>query len=240
MRLSKYCIVEGRRPEGLVLPARSSSGASGGSLLGEYLAHAAFLDAASAVAFARLGHELALHGAPDRLVNGCERARLAELRHARSLGRLAERHGARPAMPKPRGVGAVRPLVDIALENIVEGFVRGTYGAAAARFRARAATDPELRSAMESIAEDECTHAELAFAIATWLQAEIDPVEGVWVEDALRHAVVALARELDVEVAAELSTSAGVPPRRDALAIWSGLSHRVWHGLSERLWSAAA
>ncbi|MDF2694014.1 MAG: putative lipoprotein, partial [Labilithrix sp.] len=184
-----------------------------------------------------LGRELELHGAPDRLVERCALARTAELRHARALGRLAERHGVlppAPAVPRIR----VRSLVDLALVNIVEGFVRTTYGAAAAQLRARTA-EIGIRNVMDEIAGDELVHAELAFDIAVWLQAEIDPVEGVWVEDALRHQVVALARELDVEVAPELCEVAGVPTRREALAIWSNLSKSVWHGLSERVWDAS-
>lgn len=234
MNLPVYRIVEGRRPQGLVMPESSPTA----NVLGDYFAHAACLEAASAVAFARLGRELDVYGAPAALLEGCARARRAEVKHARSLGRLAQRHGGRP-VPPSAGPAPVRPLVDIALANIVEGFVRTTYGATAAQFRARSAEDPEIRGAMEVIAADELAHAELAFQVATWLQAEIDPVEGVWVEDAMRHAVTALARELDVEVSPELTARAGVPSRLDALALWSALSKRVWHGMSERVWNAA-
>ena len=164
--------------------------------------------------------------------------RVAELRHARSLGRLAENYGVRPTTPHRQKV-RVRSLVDIALVNIVEGFVRTTYGAAAAEHRSRAAKETNIRAVMADIASDENIHAELAFDIAVWLQAEIDPIEGVLIEDTLRHAVVALARELDTEVAPELHEIAGVPNRGEALAIWSSLSRRVWHGLSEHVWDAA-
>jgi hypothetical protein len=234
MSLPKYCIVEGRRPEGLLPPP-----AGRGSILGRYLASAAYLEAASAVAFARLARELEFHRAPLSLVVACERAREVELRHARSLGRLAQEHGGTPVTPEPKTV-RVRPLVNVALDNIIEGFVRETYGAAGASFRARTAGDVRIREVMEGIAEDERELAELAFEIALWLQGAIDPIEGVWVEDAMRHAATALARELDVEVEPELTERAGVPGRGDALAIWSGLSKRVWHGLSERVWSSAA
>jgi hypothetical protein len=233
MHLSNYH-VEGRRPVGLIVPDLSAS-----TLLGDYLGRAAFLETASALAFARLGRELELHGAPDSLVERCALARVAELRHARGLGRLAERHGVVPPAPVVPRI-RVRSLVDIALENIVEGFVRTTYGAAAAQVRARSANENGVRLVMEDIARDELVHAELAFDIALWLQAEIDPVEGVWVEDALRHAAVALAPELDAEVDPELCSFAGVPNRSEALAIWSDLSKTVWHGLSERVWDASS
>jgi hypothetical protein len=59
------------------------------------------------------------------------------------------------------------------------------------------------------------------------------------VENTMRHAVVALVGELDIEVSPELCARAGVPGRQDALAIWSGLSKRVWHGQAELVWSSA-
>ncbi len=236
MHLPVYRIIEGRRPVGLEMPELTPNASS--SVLGEYFAHAASLEAASALAYARLGRELELHGAPERLLEGCGRARVAELRHARLLGRLAERFGVRPVTPTVERL-PVRSLVDIALVNIVEGFVRTTYGATAAQYRARSAEDADIRDVMVEIARDEFVHAELAFDVAVWLQAEIDPVEGVWVESALREAVFSLARELDVEVAPELTETAGVPSRVDALEIWSNLSKRVWHGLADRVWNSA-
>lgn len=229
-----YSIVEGRRPQTWARPAPKQ-----GCVLGVYFAEAAYCEAASAVAFERLAYELAAYDAPEELVEACERARVNELRHAARLARVAEAFGVEATMPR-RTQLPIRPLVDIAMENAVEGVVRQTYGAAAASFRARTAEDPDLRALMASIARDEHEHAELAFEIARWLQGAIDPIEGALVEDAMRHAARRLARELDVDPDPVLCAEAGVPGRLDALAIWSGLSHRVWHGLSERVWDAAA
>jgi hypothetical protein len=231
---SSYRIVAGRRHEGVLAPESRP----GASVLGDYFARAAYLEGESAVAFERLGRELEVHGAPDALVERCARASLDEDRHARLLGKLAEEHGVCHETPPPQSL-RIRPLVDIALANIVEGFVRQTYGATVATHRARAAGDFQIRRVMEEIAADESLHAELAFDIAIWLQGAIDPFEAAFVENALRHAVVALADEIDVEVETELSERAGVPSRRKALAIWSGLSKRVWHGMSDCVWRAA-
>jgi hypothetical protein len=234
MRLPHYSIVEGRRPAGLVTPASTP----GASVLGDYFGRAAYLETASAFAFARLGRELEENAAPARLVEACERARLAELSHARGMARLAAAHGVTALMPTepPRDS---RRLTEIAVENIVEGFVRQTYGAAVARLRARSATDFQTRRLMEDIAHDELAHAELALEIAIWLQGVVDPLEAAFVENALRHAVVSLAHELDVDVDPELCSQVGVPSRNEALVIWSGLSKRVWAGASEQVWRAA-
>lgn len=237
MHLPEYRIVEGRRPVGLEMPQPTPS--PSGHVVGAWLAQAACLEAASALAYARLARDLELYGAPERLVEGSARARLNELRHARIVGRLAERFGVRPVTPPPAEHLPLRSLVDVAIVNIVEGFVRTTYGATAAEYRARSAGNAEVREVMQEIARDELRHAELAFDVAVWVEAEIDPVEGVWVESTMREAVVSLARELDVEVAPELTEVAGVPSRIDALAIWSTLSKRVWHGLADRVWNSA-
>jgi hypothetical protein len=234
MLLANCPTVKGRRPQGVSVPQ-----IAGTSLVGSYLARAAYLDEASAMAYATLARELEAHGAPMALVERCRGARAAKLRHARALGRLAVERGGRLAAPEARLL-PIRPLVEVALENIVEGFVREVYGAAAATLRSRSAADPDIRRVMEDIAGDERMHAELAFDITAWLQEIIDPIEGAWVENAMRHAVVALAEELNRDPAPELVHAAGVPSRLDALSIWSGLSHRVWHGLSERIWSAAS
>ena len=232
MLLRSSIAMEGRRPAALAMP-RSTCGAS---RLGTFLAHAAYLAEASAMAYARLCRELKAHGAPLELIERCGAARLAKLRRACALGRLAVDNGVQPMSPEPRLL-AVRPLVEVALENVVEGLVREVYSAAVITVCAQRANAPSVRRAMEAIAEDERDQAGLALDVAAWLQARIDPIEGAWVEDKLRHAVVDLARELDHEPDPELVHALGLPSRLDALWIWRYLSHRVWHGLAERVWT---
>ncbi len=235
MHLADYAIVEGRRPAGLITPAFPPAS----SVTGDYLARLAFVHAGSAIAFSRLARELDAHGAPEPLVVACEDAKEAELRHARSLGRLAREHGGTPVAPARQTV-RMRGLVDLAIENIVEGCVRETFGVEVARRRARDAEDHGIRRVMQEIEGDQEARVELAFDIATWLQSVVDPLEGIWVESAMRHAARSLARELDVDVSEELSLRAGVPSRLDALSIWSTFSKTVWRRDAERVWSVAA
>src|SRR5262245_44328737 len=72
--------IGGRRPAGLA-ERRSASLASGTA--GAYFAELARLEAASVVAFRRLGDELRAWGAPARLTRAATRARRDEVRHAR-------------------------------------------------------------------------------------------------------------------------------------------------------------
>jgi hypothetical protein len=233
MRLPMYTVVEGRRLEGVEAPPASTDSRS----VGAWLARAAYKDATSALAFARLVDDLKAFGAPADLVARCERAKAAEQRHARQLGRLATRFGAMPESPSPRPL-PLRPLVKIAIDNAVDGLVWGAYGSAVAKYRARHATDETVRRVMEQIAVDEREHVRLAFEVAMWLHANLDPIEAIFVEDSMRHAVTDLARKLD-ELPEQGIPTAGVPGRLYALAIWRELSHAFWNGLFERVARAA-
>jgi hypothetical protein len=58
----------------------------------------------------------------------------------------------------------VRSLEEMALENVVEGCVRETFGAVVAMIQAERAGDARVRRAMRRIARDETRHAELSWA----------------------------------------------------------------------------
>ncbi|MEO8874282.1 MAG: ferritin-like domain-containing protein, partial [Polyangiaceae bacterium] len=101
----------------------------------------AFLEAVSVHAFDRLEHELHAHGAQADLLLDARRARRDEERHTAMMTKLAARHGTyaqMPAAPKPT---PIRSLVEIALENAVEGCVRETYGALRGLIESETATD---------------------------------------------------------------------------------------------------
>jgi hypothetical protein len=151
----------GRRPEGLD-PATSPG----------MFAEMARLEAASVEAFRRLRAELASHGAPRRLLRACSRAMRDEVRHARIMGALALRRGERVELPSIAPARA-RSLEAMAVENVVEGCVRETWGALVATRDARTHSNPAVRAAMKRIAPDETRHAALAWSISSWLEPRL-------------------------------------------------------------------
>jgi hypothetical protein len=160
----------GRRPAGLGrFPPRRGEGA-----VARRLAEMAFLEAASVRAFERLAGELRLHRAPRRLVRAARRAVRDEERHARAVGALAERAGAVLRCPQVRP-GRARSLEAIARENAVEGCVGETFGAAVNMVQSMTAGDRSVRSTMGHVARDELQHAELAWAIARWIEPRLEP-----------------------------------------------------------------
>lgn len=205
---------EGRRTDGIDEPMASNEPG-----IGAYFATCSYLEAVSVHAFARLRVELAAHGAPGALLALVRRAELDEVRHAELTGRLARRFGVEPEEPiaPPDGV---RSLHAIALENAVEGCVRETYGAASACFRAIRAQDPLVRVAMESIARDECEHAELAFHVAAWIAPLLRDDERDAIHVAMREAMDDLVeqREHSLDDVQRLATGLPTAEERRCLA----------------------
>jgi hypothetical protein len=234
---SSACV--GRRPAGLVAAApgeRAAGGADPGKgngrsavapglvAVGEYFAAAARLEAASVTAFEGLRAELLAHGAPAELLAA---AAADEVRHAERTAALAARYGASVPAPQvePR---PTRPLLDLAIENAVEGCVRETFGALVGAYQAAAATDPEVAAAMAGIAEDAARHAALAWQLAAWLEPQLDRDGLAAVRAARSAAVLALREELAAPVPPELERLAGVPGPGRALGLLSELARELW------------
>ncbi len=115
----------------------------------------------------------------------------------------------------------------IAVENMVEGVVRETFGAATALFQASHAADPELRVAMRDIAADECAHAALAFRAAVFLDGYLDSAERARVEASKREAMRGLFEEL-TEPDAALRRLAGLPSVAEAGQILGAMVSELW------------
>jgi hypothetical protein len=215
-----YTCVEGRRPHGYVDPPFEPT-------IGGWLAHAADLERVSIDAFQILRRELEHHGAPAALVARAARAETDEVRHARVLGALARREGATLTnAPVPQG--EVRALLDIALENAVEGCVRETYGALVAGFQAQHAGRTEIRRLMKQIYRDESSHADLAWSVHEWILARLAPSERALVMTAMVHAVAALDSAARAPAAPALVDALGLPPPRDAGRLVAGLAAQLW------------
>jgi hypothetical protein len=206
---------------------RSQGGVAGSEPAADWLARAAHDEAASVHAFLALAAELAAHGAPAGLLARIDAAVDDERRHAALITDLAHRHGAEvPAVsiaPTPP-----RDLLALAVENVVEGCVRETWAALSDAHQARHAHTAELRDLYASIAADEASHAELAWAIDAWLFGQLG-------EDG-RNMVAAARRQAVRQLQASLATlgddpglrALGVPRRDDALHLAAGLDAALW------------
>jgi hypothetical protein len=213
------CGVEGRRPAGLVNPRRIHAP----DAVGRWLAHAAWLEAASIPAFIYLARELELHGAPRGLVRASLASARDEVRHARVMRDIAERYGAQvPAVDVALPVE--RTLEELAIENAIEGCVRETWGAVVALWQAHRAHDPELRTIYRGIADDEARHAALGWAIDGWVKTRL-PAESHARIDAARAAAV---RELFEGDNAEALAMLGLPIGAEARGLLARTNDTLW------------
>jgi hypothetical protein len=218
----------GRRPEAFVAaaPARGS----GGGGLGELLAQAAELEAASVPAFRRLARELGALGAPQELIAAARAALGDEADHWRRTRAVAERHGGRPVAPRVPAL-PLRGIEEVAIDNAVEGCVRETYGAAVALWQGERAQDPAVRELMSAIAADEVRHAELAFAVDAWADVRLSPAARARRARAVAGAVaeLAVAAAADASVVdPETRLLAGLPDANEAGALLDGIAREVW------------
>jgi hypothetical protein len=212
----------GRRPPGL----EGAPAGIGGDLC-MYFQEMARLEAASVPAFRRLGHELRLHGAPQRLLDAARRAASDEVRHTR-LGRtLAERFGGRYVPPRIRPT-PVRSLEELAIDNATEGGVRETFGALIATWQGRAATDPVVRRIMRRVGVDETRHAALALRVLDWTNHRLSEEGRRRVREARRSCAADVLRELEWTPPPELVSLAGVPSRDDAQRLAREMTERLW------------
>jgi hypothetical protein len=177
-----------------------------GDPVSRWLARAAYLEAASVVAFVHLAADLVRHGAPRALIAAAIAAARDEVRHAAIVRGLIR---GRVTVPVPR-VAQYRPasLRDLAILNAIEGCARETVGAAVNLWQARCARDPEIRAAFARIAPDELAHAELAWRVHAWALAQLDPTDAADVREAHR---AALARIGDDTLDPAMRDTLGLP-----------------------------
>jgi rubrerythrin len=206
----------GRRPQGLRTVRTQRSTAA-------KLAQAAHLEAASVLAFEILHAELVAHRAPRSLQRAALRARRDEQRHARVTARLARRRGARP-VPPSCAPHSGRDLLAVAIENVIEGCVRETYGAAVALWQAEHACARDVRAVMRSIANDEVRHADLGWRVADWVSPKLDVCGRAAVREAGRRAV----RELWGDAASPANDELGLPDTHVARTILRQLAVELW------------
>ncbi len=193
----------------------------------DYLRASTWLEAASIAAFYTLSDELEAHAAPRSLVVAARAAARDERRHARSMASLARKFGVATRFPSKKR-RAVRPLLVVATENVVEGLVRETFGACVAAFQASVARDARVRAAMRRIAEDEAKHAMLARRVAIWANTRLTARERARVARSRDAAVEELVSALGAEPPSDLAATLGVPTSTQALAIAHALRVSLW------------
>jgi hypothetical protein len=198
-----------------------------GREVGSHFARVACMEAGSVEAFRWLRDELFAHRAPKRLVRAAARAIRDELRHVRVTSALARRFGEAPIASRPAPARVVRPLMDMALENAVEGCVRETYSALECLWQAEAADDPVVRAEMKRIARDEMRHLALSWDVHAWVMSRLRAPARTRVRAAQRSAVAELLGEVAVDPQGSLVRTAGLPRSAQSRALVAAIATRI-------------
>jgi hypothetical protein len=178
--------------------------------IAEHWLENALMEHASIAAFARFALELLALGAPAELVEAATSAMADETRHTKLCFELAARYGATDLAPGPLAMGgaiASFELINVVDRAILEGCFGETGAALEAGWAAEGATDPAVRSALETIAADEARHAALAFRFVAWA-AERDARVLPLLERRLREELAGPSRPTPLRAEAELDTLA--------------------------------
>ncbi|MEO9193343.1 MAG: hypothetical protein ABI445_06760, partial [Polyangia bacterium] len=138
--------------------------------------HDAQKEHASVPAFSRVSWLLAAAGAPAELLVWCHRAATEEIEHTRACFALAAGYGDRTFTVEPMpelllgGLdGTVDPRITLAIESLSDGCQLEDFNADVAAACADVCEEPVTRTVLERIAIEERSHAELSWAILTWL-----------------------------------------------------------------------
>jgi rubrerythrin len=205
----------------------------GDNPVGHWLARAAANEAGSVQSFRCLALELGRAGRGEIWARRLRQAARDEIRHARSLERLAGLQGSARPKQEFRATEA-RSLLELALENAREGCVGETWAGLLALHQAHTAEDPGVRAAFQSIARDEAMHADLAWDLHEWLLTELPSVEREQLAHALDVKIAQLASGGWALASAELSERAlralGLP----GPAVEEQLRRRLGHQLQSR------
>lgn len=161
----------------------------------EWLADA-LLEHASVASFARFVLDLLAVGAPAALVERAQAALGDEIVHARLCFSLASQYAGQDlgptALATSESARTVR-LEELAAAAVHEGCVGETLAAMQAEAQLALVEESRAREALEVIARDEATHAELAWAFVRWAVER----GGESVRRAVRAAFIAAERKLE-------------------------------------------
>jgi len=173
--------------------------------LGAEWSQTARMEHASIAAFARFTLQLLAVGAPPGLIADAQRAMADETVHAQLAFGLASAYAGadvgpgRLAVEESLGETDLRALV---ATLFAEGCVGETLAALEAREALDHATDPVVRGVLQTIADDEKRHAELAWRTIAWVVSVTGSEALAWIDDAIADAVARCEWEAPYAVSA--------------------------------------
>ena len=183
----------------------------------EFWARSALMEHASIAAFARFTLQLMHLGAPRELIERSQQAMLDETAHAKACFALASRYLGSPVEPGKLAMDAA--LDEHTLEAIVvltfrEGCLGETVAALEAREALDGARDRDVRLALERIAVDEQSHAELAWRFVRWALDQSVTIRPLLLRELARLEAELAARDAALDASSAQLAAHGVLSER--------------------------
>lgn len=196
------------------------------ALAGAWLSDAQ-MEHASVASFSQFSFDLMQLGAPPELLRDCHRACLDEIEHARIGFSVASQLAGITYGPGSLRMGAVEPrsLAEVLTAVIHEGCIGETLAAGIVAEQARVCSDPTLAAHLNTIAEDELRHSELAWRFVAWALGHFGVTARVVVEATFARALTQLpAAPVDLGLPLDVLHHGG----RLTQAEWVNASQRVF------------
>ena len=215
--------------------------------------HDAQKEHASVPAFARVSWLLAAAGGPAELLTWSHRAAIEEIEHAQACFALAAGYGGRTFTVEPMpelvlgGLDArTDPRITLAIESLSDGCQLEDFNADVAAACAEVCEEPVTRRVLETIAREERGHADLSWAVVTWLVERHRATVAAPLATAARDletyprptAVSADKRELVARASEPALRRHGRLPDARWAAIWDERKAKTRHRLAELLAAA--
>jgi hypothetical protein len=177
-------------------PAVDDLSAEAREVIGAAWTRDALMEHASIASFGRFALELMAIGAPASLVAAAHAAALDEVKHAAQCFALASAYVGQALGPDAFDFGGQvtvsNDIAGIARATFEEGCVNETWASVLASEQLAQASEPSVRQVLKTIAQDEASHAELAWRSLRWMLS----VGGEPVRAAIEDAVIQIERRL--------------------------------------------
>ena len=220
---TKSCPAAGRRPNGL----QKESERTATNEVGQWFVNMAYLEEAAVVAFEYLTKELEAYNAPEELIQVAKEAIDEEREHTILTKALATRYDATPLAVEVEPF-VLRPLAEIAYDNLAEGCIRETYGALSAVWQTEHAEDEAVRAVTHRIVHEESRHAALSWDIHRWVWPQLTPQEQQKCQEVADTAIQELEASIQEEPPTSLAKIAGLPPAQKAQEMFQQVKTLLW------------
>lgn len=189
-------------------------------------------EAVAVIAFERLAFELKAYQAPIELLAKIQVAIEDEKRHTSNFSSvcLAQNWEIEEDITHIQvSQYPVRSLLELAIENAIEGCVGESFAALENLYQSHFAKNQTIKALHQSIVFDEIAHAELSWQIHDWINQQLPIHEKVLLQEALVQAISGkISINPNCHLPEETKQYLGLPDHHTAKILYNQLNEQLW------------